>query len=61
MIPKVIHYIFGLREDFCGKPFTDFHYLNIVSAWKLNPDYKIKVVFGDETIRYAEPNEFIFL
>lgn len=45
MIPKVIHYIFGLREDFCGKPFTDFHYMNIVTAWKLNPSYKIKVYY----------------
>jgi hypothetical protein len=50
MIPKVIHYFFGLREDFCGKPFTDFHYLNILSAWKLNPDYKIKVYY------YYEPD-----
>lgn len=45
MIPKVINFIFGLREDFCGKPFTDFHYMNIVSAWKCNPDYKIRVYY----------------
>ena len=50
MIPKVIHYIFGLREDFCGKPFTDFHLLNIVTASRLNPTYKIKVYY------YYEPD-----
>jgi hypothetical protein len=50
MIPKVIHYIFGLREDFCGKPFTDFHLLNIVTACRLNPAYKIKVHY------YYEPD-----
>jgi len=54
MIPKVIHYIFGLREDFCGKPFTDFHYLNIITAWKLNPGYKIKVYY------YYEPDNWQF-
>jgi hypothetical protein len=45
MIPKTINYIFGLRQDFCGKPFTTFHYLNIVSAWKCNPGYKINVYY----------------
>ena len=50
MIPKTINYFFGLREDFCGKPFATFHYLNILTAWKLNPEYKINVYY------YYKPN-----
>ena len=42
MIPKVIHFIFGLREDFGGKPFSLPHYLAVKSAHDCNPDYKIK-------------------
>lgn len=42
MIPKVIHFIFGLREDFGKKPFSLPHYLAIKSAHDSNPDYQIK-------------------
>lgn len=42
MIPKVIHFIFGLREDFGKKPFALAHYLAIKSAADCNPTYKIK-------------------
>lgn len=42
MIPKVIHFIFGLKEDFGGKPFALPHYIAVKSAHDCNPDYKIK-------------------
>jgi hypothetical protein len=42
MIPKVIHFVFGLREDFGKKPFGLPHYLAIKSAHDCNPDYQIK-------------------
>jgi hypothetical protein len=45
MIPKNIFFIFGLREDFCKKPFAFFHYLNILSAKIINPSYNITVYY----------------
>jgi hypothetical protein len=54
MIPKVINFIFGLREDFCGKPFQYFHYLNILSAKKVNPNYTINVYY------YYKPESVFF-
>lgn len=41
MIPKTIHYIFGLDANYCGKPLAEFHYLNLLSARKWNADYDI--------------------
>lgn len=39
MIPNVVHFIFGLKEDFGGKPFSFIHYLAIKSAHeRLKPD-----------------------
>jgi hypothetical protein len=45
MIPKKIHYIFGLDDSFCNKPFTYFHYLNVCSAKYINPGYEINVYY----------------
>ena len=42
MIPKVIHFVFGLKEDFGKKPFSLPHYLAIKSAHDCNPKYQIK-------------------
>lgn len=36
MIPNKFHFIFGLTEDFGGKPFNIVHYLAIKSAYDLN-------------------------
>ncbi len=36
MIPNKFHFIFGLSEDFGGKPFKICHYLSIKSALDLN-------------------------
>ena len=41
MIPNIFHFIFGLREDFGGKPFNICHYLAIESAFKINNPSKI--------------------
>ena len=39
MIPNIIHFIFGLKPDFGGKPFSYFHYLAVKSAAVVNrPD-----------------------
>jgi hypothetical protein len=39
MIPNVMHFVFGMTEDFGGKPFSLIHYLSIKSALTLNrPD-----------------------
>lgn len=45
MIPKVIHYNFGLDPFFCKKPFAYFHYLNVLSARRINPDYTINLYY----------------
>lgn len=45
MIPKVINYIFGLDENYCNKPFCDFHYFNILSSKLINPDYTINIYY----------------
>lgn len=41
MIPKIIHFVYGLEEDFGGKEFGFAHWAAIRSAAKLNPNYKI--------------------
>lgn len=41
MIPKRIHFIFGLREDFGGKPWSLVHYLAVASAKEINRDYEV--------------------
>lgn len=36
MIPKIIHFVYGLSENFSNKPFCFFHYLAILSAKQVN-------------------------
>ena len=39
MIPNILHFVFGMAEDFGGKPFSFAHYLSVKSAVALNkPD-----------------------
>lgn len=54
MIPKTIFYLFGLDESFCNKPFEYFHYLNILSAKKINFHYSINLCY------YHRPNSIWF-
>ena len=44
-IPKCINYIFGLDTVFCNKPFSYFHYMNILSAKVINPTYSINLYY----------------
>lgn len=42
MIPRVIHFVFGMKPDFGGKPFNIVHYLAVKSAHEVNrPDKMI--------------------
>jgi mannosyltransferase OCH1-like enzyme len=41
MIPNVFHFIFGLSEDFGGKPFNLSHYLAIKSSIQINKPDKV--------------------
>jgi hypothetical protein len=36
MVPNIIHFVFGMAEDFGGKPFSMVHYLSVKSAVELN-------------------------
>ena len=36
MIPNILHFIFGMAEDFGGKSFSFAHYLSVKSAVELN-------------------------
>ncbi len=48
MIPKIIHFIFGLAEDFGGKPFSFVHYMAIRSAIVCNPGYQVRYYYKYE-------------
>ncbi len=48
MIPKKIHFVFGLAIDFGGMPFSLYHYLAVKSAKEINPGYEINVHYHYE-------------
>ncbi len=48
MIPKTIHFIYGLREDFGKFSFSLCHYLAVLSAKTINKDYEIVVHYYHE-------------
>lgn len=48
MIPNIFHFIFGLTEDFGGKPFNIIHYLAIKSAHDLNDPLSINFYYKYE-------------
>jgi hypothetical protein len=41
MVPDTVHFIFGLREDFGGKPFSFLHYLAVRSAAEVHRPSRI--------------------
>ncbi len=45
MIPKKIHYIFGLKKDFSLKEFSYINYLCIKSAKRLHSDFRISMSY----------------
>lgn len=52
MIPKIVHFIFGLKKDFGDKGFSYIHYLSVITAYKIiKPD---KICFHYE----YEPDGF---
>ena len=48
MVPKKLHFITGLKEDFGGKPFLFAHYMAVRSALSVNPGFKAYVYFQYE-------------
>ena len=54
MIPKKIHFIYGLAENFGGKEFCFAHWAAIKSAIKMNPNFEIHYWY---TFR---PNNYYF-
>lgn len=45
MIPKKIHFIYGLSENFGGKPFSFAHWAAVQSTINTNPGYEICIWF----------------
>ena len=45
MIPNIFHFVFGLAEDFGGKPFSLCHYLAIKSALDNNKDFTARLYY----------------
>lgn len=41
MIPKIIHFVYGLQADFGGKPFGFAHWAAIKTAQRMNKDYRV--------------------
>jgi len=48
MIPNIIHFIFGLKSDFGGKPFSFIHLLAVLTAAKVNRPSKIFLHYAYE-------------
>ncbi len=48
MIPRKVHFIFGLAEDFGGKPFSFIHLLSIRSFLHHNPDFSAYLYYAHE-------------
>lgn len=41
MIPKILHFVYGLQEDFGGKPFGFVHWAAIRTAMASNPGWRV--------------------
>ncbi|MFA6980162.1 MAG: glycosyltransferase [Ignavibacteriaceae bacterium] len=52
MIPNIIHYIYGLEENFGGKPFSFINYLAVLTASVLNSPQKIYFHYHFEPVGY---------
>lgn len=48
MIPRKIHFLFGLADDFGGIPFSLYHLIAIKSAKAVNPDYEVILHYYNE-------------
>jgi hypothetical protein len=47
-IPKVIHFCFGMRRDFGGRPFSFVHYLAVKSAFEVHRPEAIRLHYAYE-------------
>ena len=72
-IPRTIHYIFGMEENFGGKPFSYVHYLCVQSALAVNRPREVvfhiaheprsewwEAIKPDVTINKVEPPSTVF-
>ncbi len=41
MIPNIVHFIFGLKKDFGGVPFSFMHFLSVYTAFKVHRPERI--------------------
>lgn len=65
MIPKIVHFIFGLRPDFGNKEFSYIHYLSVITAAKnIKPEkiifhyqYKPSGFWWERTKKFVTLNE----
>lgn len=63
MIPRTVHFIFGLSPDFGGKPFSLVHHLAVKSAFMVNrPDaihlhyrYRPSGIWWERSLPYLRP------
>jgi hypothetical protein len=62
-VPNIIHFVFGLKEDFGGKAFSLIHYLAIKSAYDLNNPDKIyfHCCYEPNTIWFEKLKPFIHI
>jgi hypothetical protein len=51
-IPNIFHFVFGLKPDFGGKPFSLVHYLSIQSAIEVNTPDKVYFHYHYEPTGY---------
>ncbi len=51
-IPNVFHFVFGLKPDFGGKPFSLVHYLSIQSAIEVNQPERVYFHYHHEPAGY---------
>lgn len=63
MIPNTIHFVFGLDENFGGKPFSFIHFLAVYCAWKVNRPDRILFHYHHEpdTFWWREAKKYVQL
>lgn len=65
MIPSIVHFIFGLQDDYGGKPFSFVHFLSVYTAFKVHRpeqihfhcEYEPKGHWWEKAKRYVTLNK----
>lgn len=52
MIPKIVHFIFGLKPDFGNKGFSYIHYLSVITAHKIIKPHRIYFHYEYEPVGF---------